>query len=450
MAALASVWPRAARTPEERRARAEGRTIITYWDRHSGHEHAERVKLFQEFNASQNEVFVREVAIGYNASMEKILTSTAGGAPPDIIGIDSNMLYQLAPQGIFQPLDDFMARTPAVQQDKFFPHCWDMVDFDGHIWAVPTTTDVYCLMWNKALFRHAGLDPEQPPRNLEELVAFAERLTVRDASGRVEQIGFVPWLPWDLSAMWGGLFGTDWYNETTGHFDLENDAAALASMRFQQQFAWGEAPETHHPYGLDMDSLAAFNKLSRSYMSANNLFYAGKVAMITEGEWQVTFVPKYAPGLEWGVAPLPQPAGVAPRGYGPSCIVDAIPATARHPEAAKTFLAWFYSPRSPGGTSPVSDYNLAIHNIPPQREDALDERFIGNPKFKVFVEQLLDKPCFRFPVTPVTQFFGDELERQRERVTMGLATPEEALAETALLCNRELDRIRELLKRRES
>jgi multiple sugar transport system substrate-binding protein len=444
---LGLIWPRTATTPAERAAARDGRTIITYWDRHSGHEHAERVKLFDEFNSSQEDIFVRDVAIGYNASMEKILTSTAGGAPPDIIGLDSAMLYQLAPQGIFLPLDGFMASTPALQQEKFFPHCWEMVDFDGHVWAVPTTTDVYCLLWNKALFRRAGLDPERPPENLAELEAYAEKLTLRDEAGRVTQVGFVPWLPWDLSSMWGGMFGSDWYNADAGHFEIEDDMAARASMAWQQKFTWGEDEASQNAFGLDMDSLAAFSKLSRNYMSANNLFYAGKVAMITEGEWQSTFIPKYAPGLEWGVAPIPQPDGVEQRGYGPACVVDAIPATARNPEAAMTFLAWFYSPRADGRPAPSSDYNFAIHNIPPQRDEATGERFMGDPKFRVFVEQLLDRPIVRLPVTPVTQLFTDQLERQRERVTLHRSTPEDALRETARVVNKELDRIRTMRAR---
>ena len=47
-----------------------------------------------------------------------------------------------------------------------------------------------------------------------------------------------------------------------------------------------------------------------------------------------------------------------------------VPGGAAHRRVAKKYLHWFYNNR-PGGTSPVSDYNAAIRNIPPRIDDAL-------------------------------------------------------------------------------
>lgn len=442
------LWPRKGSTEIERRALAEGRIEVTYWDRHSGHEHDSRKALIDEFNASQDAVYVRAVPIGYNALMEKILTSTAGSAPPDICSIDGGMLAQLAPQGLFLPIEDFMASVPCLRKEAFLPHIWPMVAFEGHVWGIPTTTDTYCLIWNKASFRRAGLDPDRPPRTIEELEDYAARLTIRSETGVIEQMGFLPWLPWDQSFMWGVLFGGRWYDETTGRAIASKSPGVLAAWAWQQSFTQDPEAKEQLPYAMDPKRIAAFSKNIGDYMSANNPLYSGKVAMISEGEWQVTFIPKYAPGLEWGVAPLPQPEGVPPVGYGPTCIADVIPVTARHAEAAQLFLRWFYSPRPDGRPSPASDYNHAIHNIPCRREEATQERFIGHPKFRVFVEQLLNKPVVAYPVTPLTQFFSDQIERYREHVTFRKMTPEEAARELDAKVNREFERVGALLARR--
>lgn len=446
-AALWTLWPRQASTPLELEALREGRTIITYWDRHSGHEHASRLALIDEFNRSQNKVYVRSTAIGYNALMEKTLTATAGGAPPDVMSFDGGMLAQLAVQGLFLPLEDFVAEVPSLQKEAFFPHIWDMVDFDGHVWGIPTTTDSYCLLWNKAAFRKAGLDPERPPETIEELNEYAAKLTVRSPSGAIEQMGFLPWLPWDMSFMWGVLFGGLWFNETYTQVRASKDPGILASLAWQQSFTIDPAAREQLPYAMDPERIAAFSKGLGDYFSANNPFYSGKVAMISEGEWQVTFIPKYAPGLDWGVAPMPQPRGVAPVAFGQTCLADAIPVTTRHPEAAKEFLRWFYSPRPDGRPSPASDYNYAIHNIPCRREEALQDRFMSNPKFRVFVEQLLDRPVVPFPASPCTQFLSDQIERQRERVTFRKISPEEAVVAIDTIVNRELDRLRVVMQK---
>lgn len=445
---LAVLWPREAETSGERHAIREGRTIITYWDRHQGHEHKARLALFDEFNKSQKEVFIRAVPIGYNALLEKTLTATAGGSPPDVMSFDSGMLSQLAIQGLFLPLEDFMAQYPALRQEAFFPHIWEMVSFEGHVWGIPTTSDSYCLIWNKSSFRRAGLDPERPPKNIEELNEYAAKLTVRGASGEIDQMGFLPWLPWDQSFMWGAMYGGLWYDGKTGRARASEDPAIVASLAWQQSYTCDPRAATQLAYAMDPERIAAFSKSMGDYMSANNPFYSGKVAMIAEGEWQVTFIPKYAPGLDWGVAPIPQPEGVPPVAYGSTCISDAIPATARHPEAAKKFLAWFYNPRPDGRPSPASDYNYAIHNVPCRRDEALQERFVSNAKFKVFVDQLFDRPVVPLPATACTQFLSDQIERQRERVTFRKATPEEAAQAIDDIVNRELARIQTLADRR--
>ena len=435
-------------TEAEREALQQGRTVITYWDRHSGHEYAERLKLFEEFNRGQDEVYVRSVPIGYNALMEKTLTAIAGAAPPDILSMDGGIMAQLASHGLFQPLDGLIASEPSFRQELFFPHTWDMVYFDGHIWGVPTTTDTYCLVWNKTAFREAGLDPDRPPETWDEFMEYIVRLTVRGEGGAIEQMGFLPWIPWDQSFMWGVLFGGQWVNPETGRSEAGRDPNIIASFAWQQSFTMDPEAETQLPHAMHPERIESFSRGLGDYMSANNPFYSGRVAMISEGEWQVAFIPKYAPGLDWGVAPLPQPDGAPRVAFGPTIITDVIPLTARNPEAAQEFLRWFYRPRGAGLTSPAANYNEAIRNIPTRMREAKEPRFLEHPRFSVFVRQLLERPVVSYPVTPITQFLTDQIRRQRERLAFRLTTPEEAAMAVEEAYNRELDRVNALAERR--
>ncbi|MBI4559283.1 MAG: extracellular solute-binding protein [Candidatus Hydrogenedentes bacterium] len=437
---LVVLWPSEAGSPEEKAALAEGRVVITYWDRHTGHEYEARVKLIEEFNRSQNQVYVRTLPIG--SRIEKLLTAIAGGAPPEICSLETAVLAALASQGCFTPLEDFMAAEPYLNEEKFFPHVWAMVRFDGHVWAVPTTTDSTCLLWNKGAFRRAGLDPDRPPRTLNELEEYAAKLTVRSPNGMVEQIGFLPWLPWDVTHMWGCLFGGKWYDPATKRVVCGNDPGIIASLAWQQTFAVNPASRENPPHAIDPTMVSAIPGGGfGEYQSASNPFYTGKVAMITEGEWQVEFTRKYAPDLDWGVAPIPQPEGAPPVAYSPNAVVDAIPVGSKNEEAAKVFLRWFYSPRPNGGASPASDYNYDIQNIPPRREEAMQERFTGHPKFRVFVEQLLTKPAEPYPAIPAMQLMSDDMERQRGYVTLYKITPEDAAHNIEADTNTELERV---------
>ena len=48
---------------------------------------------------------------------------------------------------------------------------------DGHIYGVPTNFGKTILFYRADLFRQAGLDPNRPPRNWDELYSTAQRLT---------------------------------------------------------------------------------------------------------------------------------------------------------------------------------------------------------------------------------------------------------------------------------
>ena len=434
---LLALWPSRAGSPEEREALRQGRAIVLYWDRHSGHEHQARLELITEYNQTQgvkDGVYVRALPIGYNVLMEKILTSIAAGSPPDVCSMDSAILAQLVSQGCFSRLDDLVDAEPSLRQEAFLPHAWEMACFRGYdaanqrwitgVWGIPTTTDSFCLLWNKDAFRKAGLDPERPPQTIEELEEYAGRLTIR-GSGGIEQYGFVPWFPRDMTHMWGGLFGGNWFDEESGRAVCGSDPGIIASFAWQQKFAINPEAATQLPYAIDPERTQSFEKMG-AYQSSNNPFYSGKVAMIAEGEWQVTFIRKYAPDLDWGVAPVPQPAGVEPMAYGPASVADAIPAGAKNREAAIKYLKWFYRPRPDGRPSPASDYNAAIHNVPPRREEAMQERFMGDPEFRMFVQVLLDRPVVRYPVSAEAQYYLDEMSTNREYVLRYQKTPEEA------------------------
>jgi multiple sugar transport system substrate-binding protein len=443
LAVVAALWPSEAGSPEEKAALEEGRIVITYWDRHTGHEFDERKVLIDEFNASQSEVYVRALPIGF--TMEKLLTSIAAGTPPDILSTEGTILDALAPQHCVMPLDTFIEKSESIEPDDFFPHLWRAVTFDGHTWGIPVTTDSICLLWNKAAFRRAGLDPERPPKTMEELLEYASKLTVRDGAG-LKQIGFLPWLPWDHTHMWGGLFGGQWFDDVSGRFVCGDDPQILAMFRWMQSFSIDPAAPAQLPYALNPEMVAAFQTGFGAYQSANNPFYSGKVAMTQEGEWQTSFIKRYAPELDWGVAPLPQPEGAPPRCYSPTCVLDLIPAGAPHPEAAWKYIEWFNSPRPGGQPSPASDYNHAICNIPCRRADAMHERVLGDPAMSVFVNELLTKEPLVYPVTPVAQFFIDQVERERGLVILRQRTPEQAARAIEDSANAELDRILTIMR----
>lgn len=71
------------------------------------------------------------------------------------------------------------------------------------------------LYYNKDHFAAAGLDPENPPKTIEELTEVAKKLTLRDGN-RVTQFGLIPWMGEGWLYSWGWSFGGSFLDKETG------------------------------------------------------------------------------------------------------------------------------------------------------------------------------------------------------------------------------------------
>lgn len=111
-----------------------------------------------------------------------------------------------ADRGAIIPLDDYCT-SYGISADLYIPVYWQLCRYRGHVFALPTTPGDVALHWNKRLFREAGLDPDRPPRTIEELDQYAERLTKRDCAGRITQVGFIHSEPGWWHWSWGCFFG---------------------------------------------------------------------------------------------------------------------------------------------------------------------------------------------------------------------------------------------------
>ena len=70
--------------------------------------------------------------------------------------------------------------TPSRVRPRPAPAALNLYKFQGKTWALPWYNAPVALMYNKALFTAAGLDPEKPPTTVDELISAAAK---RKASG---------------------------------------------------------------------------------------------------------------------------------------------------------------------------------------------------------------------------------------------------------------------------
>jgi len=152
-----------------------------------------------DFNAANPDVQVVPVyAGGYDditaAARNSIENEAVQG--PDVAVLLAVDLFFFIDNGYIVPAADFVEDERYVAD--FFPAFLEnSVDGEGTLWTVPFQRSTPILFYNRDLFREVGLDPDQPPRNRDELLAYAEQLTDLDEDRYglyVPSAGFPYWL----------------------------------------------------------------------------------------------------------------------------------------------------------------------------------------------------------------------------------------------------------------
>lgn len=303
---------------------------IRYWEKWNGFEADAMRAVVDDFNASQDRIRVEMTSV--SQIDRRLMLAIAGGVPPDVAGVWANTLAVYAENNALTPLDSFAAAA-GIDEGHYIPVFWEMCRHVGHLWALPSTPSAMGLVWNKKLFREAGLDPERPPRSIAELEEFNNKLTRRGPRGELLAVGHLPAEPGWWPATWGWWFGGS-LRDGTGRITLdspENIKAMDWIATYPQRFGARE--------------LMAFRDGFGNFTSPQNPFFTGRVAMVLQGPWIYNFIRNYAPpDFEWGVAAFPS---ADPERWPGVAIVDAdvlvIPAGAKHPREAFEFLRYVNS-----------------------------------------------------------------------------------------------------------
>ena len=122
------------------------------------------------------------------------LMAIAGGTSPDVIYVNFRQSDTYIQRGFLAPMDEFLSEVPDEELAEMIPPTLDPVvrrpgpDGATRTWAMPYQTLATVMLYRRDLFAAAGLDPERPPRDWDELRETARRLA--DPSKGVYALGF--------------------------------------------------------------------------------------------------------------------------------------------------------------------------------------------------------------------------------------------------------------------
>ena len=408
------------------RSTSDDRTEIVYWTGWTGPELAVQEALADRFNRESRKVRVRVLTQFGESGYQKVRIAFAGGATPDLMStVWAGELASYALRDVLTPLDNYLAPS-GRSLTEWTPGVARMLTVEGKTYGLAVTTNTTIIAYNKAIFREVGLDPEKPPRTIDELDEAAWRCTTRDANGGYARYGFHPS---DLPT-WAYVFGGQWVDPLTGAITASH-AGNLAALRWLQTYS----------KRYDLRRMQAFETTFGNVKSPSAPFFVGKIAFWQTGEWAQQYVHRYAPKLDWGWCALPTPPGGRSDVSAVDGSVFVIPAACRNKDAAWEFLNWLSSPE------PVKEFCTGAHNLPPLIKVGEDPAFQNDPLYKFSVNLSQGQNAFGPPPIPIWTTYKREIQRTEEKVMLGGADPEQALESLQKAMEKELRDAREELKR---
>ena len=167
-------------------------TTIEFWSSLCGSKEAAREDMLSTWAQQHPEIQVEHLAIcDIYENNQKVITTLAGGSPPELVSNHYYFIPQYADLGALEPLDGCLEEAGVNPSETFLPTTYELNVFDGQLYGLPLFNESRVLLYNKDLFEAAGLDPEAPPPTWEELASMAETLTQRADDGTLEVSGFL-------------------------------------------------------------------------------------------------------------------------------------------------------------------------------------------------------------------------------------------------------------------
>jgi sn-glycerol 3-phosphate transport system substrate-binding protein len=299
-------------------------------------------KLVRRYNSSQNEVRVKLAFQGSDEElMTKLVASLHGGDLPNVIHVAEFHTQRLIDSGAVAPAQEFIDRENYDLSDineKLIRY----YTVGGKLWAMPFSASVSMLYYNKITFREVGLDPEKPPKDLEEVRQVSEKMLKRDAHGNVTRSGIA-------------LDIVGWYLDFTmaEHGDLYANNENGRNGRATEVLFNGPTGQAFFQWWHDMVAEGLALNVGRNPTFADTLLAVanGRAGMTLSGSAALRSVLDVIKlgieGGEWELGVANEPG--VPGGSGlPGLFARALWILNAHPqeeqEAAWKFVKWFAEP----------------------------------------------------------------------------------------------------------
>jgi len=248
----------------------------------------------EEFAKTHPGVKVEVLSTSLREFEQKLVTSIPTGTGPEIFDVGPYIAIKLIDAGLLPanpPEIDAYLKSGAWNQFAV-----DYVTIGGKTYGLPLMNGSRAaLFYNKDMFIEAGLDPNQPPKNLTELMEMARKLTKYDQNGNVIRSGL------SLRISGGGSGLTEKFR-----FILNNAGGDLivptADGKWKNGLDNAAGEEALRFY---IDALYKYKVDDFQVKHDSDAFVTETTAMFMRESWVIGEIAAKNPKLNYGVAPMP-------------------------------------------------------------------------------------------------------------------------------------------------
>lgn len=251
---------------------------ITFW--HFWSEPNQRAVLDSIINVfeKENHCTVEVTELSWNDGKTKLMAAFNSKTAPDVLELGSDWVAQFSSAGVLKKL-----KKDSVNFENFIEISKEPALWNKKIYALPWVVDTRVLFYNKDLLKQAGL-PEADPTSFNEILGQAPALNSLPEVYAFGANGS------DAHRLYKKIVTFFWSNggnifDETGNPTI-NDWKNAEALGFYVQL-----------------SKNGFLETQRQIDAA---FVQGKIAYWISGGWLLTKIKNENPGMNFGIAPIPQ------------------------------------------------------------------------------------------------------------------------------------------------
>jgi multiple sugar transport system substrate-binding protein len=373
--------------------------VTFFWAGYDGLTEDFRASLESAFNKDSKDAQVQIVPVKWDDLQNKLTTSLAGGAPPDISVAGTRWILDYMSTNSVDEVTQYITKATL---DNINPAAME-AKIKGKLMGIPVAAGARLMAINNALTKDV-------PTTMEELETYAKKIA---KPGKVYGL-FMPGKTHteltDFAYYFHSAGGDFFATNSDGSYGKStvNSEAGVKALTFMAQLAL-----------KDKVVEDGFTSLTR--MEGHPVFYAGKVGYVMIGAWVESAMKQANATFPVTYVDIPPFAGQKPSGL---IITDSIVffSKAKNLKAAGKFIDYFYQDAWKGKFDQLIGF-------PPVTLSAAKDPFWQTPLFKALNHAALTaKP---WPLVDHFDAVNNLVWTACEKVFQGQATPKQALDEAA-------------------